>query len=426
MQEKNNTIYGTPETIKYCVKCNVINQQPTQTNEYLHDNKTKQIPIDFDEQGVCYSCRYNEKKWNGVIDWKEREKELIELCNKYKNFNGPYNCLVPGSGGKDSAYQSHILKYKYGMRPLTVTWAPHIYTDIGWKNFQSWINVGGFDNFLFTPNGKIHRHLTKSATQNILHPFQPFILGQKNFAPQIAYKFNIPLIFYGETPADYGAKVKNEKAFTDQNDNDHPGWQKNPTANMKVQDIVLGGKSIQEHIEHGFNLNDFECYLPLDENKLKEKSIDTHYLGYYLNWVPQENYYYAVENTGMEVNPERIDGTYQKYASIDDKTDGFHYYTMYIKFGMGRAMCDSTMEVRNGHITKEEGLGLIKQFDGEFPNKYSKDFLNYISMTRQEFDNLCDKFRPDHLWEKKSNRWELKITPWDYFKNRDFDKKNNS
>ena len=138
-------------------------------------------------------------------------------------------------------------------------------------------------------------------------------------------------------------------------------------------------------------------------------------MGYYLKWVPQENFYYAAENTGFQVNNERVGGTYQKYAGIDDKIEGFFYYTAHIKFGYGRTMSDSTMEVRNGHITKEEGLGLIKQFDGEFPKKYEKEFLEYISMTREEFDELCDKFRPDHIWEKKSNRWELKKPPWEYF-----------
>ncbi len=432
MNTKNNndhSMYGLPPEVKYCEKCNVSNQWPTTTNEYDHDKDTKQISIEFDSNNICYSCRSNEKKWDGKIDWKEREKELIDLCSKYKDFKGPYNCLVPGSGGKDSAFQSHVLKYKYGMRPLTITWAPHIYTEIGWKNFQNWINVGGFDNYLFTPNGKIHRHLTKRATINILHPFQPFILGQKNFSPQLAYKFNIPLIFYGETPGDYGTKVKNEKYFVKKSEGGHPGFIQNPTSNMKIEDIKLGGEPISRHIEQGYDINDFTCYLPLDENKMEERNIKTHFLGYYLNWVPQENYYYAVENTGFKVNTERTDGTYQKYASIDDKTDGFHYYTMYIKFGFGRTMVDSTMEVRNGHITKEEGLGLIKQFDGEFPKKFEKEFFDYISMSREAFDKLCDKFRPNHIWEKKSNRWELRNSPWEYFKKsklNKFDKKNNS
>ena len=418
---KHTGRYGLPLEVKYCVKCNVTNQRPTSINEYKHDKDTHQIPISFDKNNVCYGCKIIEEKWKGTVNWEEREKELIDLCNRYKNSKGQYNCLVGGSGGKDSAFQSHILKYKYGMKPLTVTWAPHVYTDIGWKNFQNWIHIGGFDNYLFTPNGKIHRYLTRRATINILHPYQPFIIGQKNFAAKLAYLFNIPLIFYGESLSDYGTKLGNTKKFSTKIEDSHPGFTQNPLSSMNIEQVRLGGDPISYHIEQGYNINDFECYLPLDINKFNEKKIETHFLGYYLKWIPQENFYYATENTGFQVNNERVEGTYQKYASIDDKTDGFFYYTAYIKFGYGRAMSDSTMEVRNGHITKEEGLGLIKQFDGEFPKKHEKEFLDYISMTREEFDQLCDKFRPDHIWEKKSNRWELKNPPWEYF-----DKKNNS
>ena len=407
--------FGLPSEIKYCIKCNVINQRPTSTNEYLHDKSSKQIPIDFDENNICYACKSVDKKWNGEIDWIEREKELIDLCDQYRDFKGPYNCIVGGSGGKDSSFQSHILKYKYGMRPLTVTWAPHIYTDIGWKNHRRWIDIGGFDNYLFTPNGKVHRHLTRRALINILHPFQPFILGQKSFVPQMAHLFKVPLIFYGETPSDYGTKLGDLKQFSNNIKDSHPGFTLDPISSIKTEDIKLGGDPISYHLDQGFTLNDFKPYLPLDINKIKESKIESKFLGYYLKWVPQENFYYAVDNTGFQPNEKRIDGTYQKYQSIDDKTDGFFYYTAYIKFGCGRAMYDSSQEVRNGHLTKEESLGLIKQFDGEFPKTFEKDFLDYVSMTREEFDSLCDKFRPEHIWTKKSNRWEMKKTPWEYF-----------
>ena len=407
--------FGLPSEIKYCIKCNVINQRPTSTNEYLHDKSSKQIPIDFDENNTCYACKSVDKKWSGEIDWIEREKELIDLCDQYRDVKGPYNCIVGGSGGKDSSFQSHILKYKYGMRPLTVTWAPHIYTDIGWKNHRRWIDIGGFDNYLFTPNGKVHRHLTRRALINILHPFQPFILGQKSFVPQMAHLFKVPLIFYGETPSDYGTKLGNLKQFSNNIKDSHPGYTLDPISSIRTEDIKLGGDPISYHLDQGSTLNDFKPYLPLDINKIKESKIETKFLGYYLKWVPQENFYYAVDNTGFQPNEKRIDGTYQKYQSIDDKTDGFFYYTAYIKFGCGRAMYDSSQEVRNGHLTKEEGLGLIKQFDGEFPKTFEKDFLDYVSMTREEFDTLCDKFRSEHIWTKKSNKWEMKKTPWEYF-----------
>ncbi len=134
---------------------------------------------------------------------EERERALISLCDKYRSRNGAYDCIVPGSGGKDSFYASYLLKYKYGMNPLTVTWAPHIYTDWGWKNFQSWIHAG-FDNVLQTPNGRVHRLLTRLAVENLFHPFQPFILGQKQIAPKFSALYGIPLVFYGENEAEYG------------------------------------------------------------------------------------------------------------------------------------------------------------------------------------------------------------------------------
>ena len=120
-------------------------------------------------------------------------------------------------------------------------------------------------------------------------------------------------------------------------------------------------------------------------------------------------YYYAVKNVNFKPNTERNEGTYSKYASLDDRIDGF-YYTSYIKFCFGRAMHDSAQEVRHGQITKEEGKSLINKFDGEFPKKYEKDFFDYISMSKEDFLDLCDEFRPNHLWEKRSNRWILKKT----------------
>lgn len=408
---ENNTTFGLPENVFFCKKCNLSNQKPTSINEFTHGPLTKQVGIIFDKNQICEACRSVSLKFNDKIDWDLREKELIELCKKLKKFKGPYNCLVPGSGGKDSSYQASILKNKYGLRPLTVTWAPHIYTDIGWKNFQNWIHVGGYDNYLFHPNGKIHRLVTRNATINLLHPFQPFIIGQKFFSLKMASLFNIPIIFYGEQPSDYGTVLEDKKSFSKNSKSFNSGFTNNPLGNLKVKELKIGGKSIEEYIDEGYSEHDFNAYIPPSLEEIKKKKIETHFLGYYLKWIPQENFYYSVKNSGFQVNHERIEGTYQKYASLDDKTDGFFYYTYYIKFGIGRAMLDSSMEVRNNYITKDEGAKLIEQFDGEYPQKYEKEFLEYVNLSREEFNNLCDKFRPKHLWEKRSNRWRLKYSP---------------
>ena len=127
----------------------------------------------------------------------------------------------------------------------------------------------------------------------------------------------------------------------------------------------------------------------------------------------QRNYnsfYYASKNTGFKSNTERTEGSYSKYSSIDDKIDPFHYYTTYIKFGLGRASYDASQEIRNGKITREEGITLVKQYDSEFPNKYFKEFLEYIDVDEKRFHQIIDSFRSPHLWDKVNDVWKLKST----------------
>ena len=136
VESTDKTKFGLPSDIKFCSKCIISNQRPNSAVEFEHTKDTKKNTINFNENDVCDACLVKESKTD-TIDWDAREKELIDLCNKHRSKDGSYDCLVPGSGGKDSFYQSHILKYKYNMNPLTVTWAPNIYTDWGWQNFQS-------------------------------------------------------------------------------------------------------------------------------------------------------------------------------------------------------------------------------------------------------------------------------------------------
>ncbi|QJQ32767.1 N-acetyl sugar amidotransferase [Sphingomonas lacunae] len=405
--------YGLPPEVRFCVRCNMSNQQPMSTNEYRHTGNSRKTTMQFDADGVCDACRFNDLKRDGEIDWDERERELLDLCDQHRKNDGSYDCIVGGSGGKDSAMQSHLLKYKYGMHPLTVTWSPHLYTDIGWKNFQNWLHVGGFDNFLYTPNGKIHRLLTREATINLLHPFQPFILGQKTFVAKMAAKLNIPLIFYGEMPGEYGEKVSHkESGYSDRVEGtEGEGFSLDYQGETDLRDMLLGGRPIGEYLDQGVQLADLMSYVPITPQELSQKHIFWKYLGYYVKWVPQEAYYYAVENTGFEANPLRTEGTYSKYNSLDDKVDGFFYYTRWIKFGVGRAMMDSAQEVRNQHITREEGIALIDRYEGEYPARYESEFLDYVGMTRDEFFALCDRFRSPHLWMVEDGAWRLRHRP---------------
>jgi N-acetyl sugar amidotransferase len=414
-----DTKYGLPEEVKFCTKCVISNQRPNSAVEFHHTEASKKATIHFDEHGVCDACRYAEKK--AIISWDDREKELLELCNRHRSKDGSYDCLLPGSGGKDSFYAAHILKYKFKMNPLTVTWAPHIYTDWGWRNFQKWIH-SGFDNYLCTPNGRTHRLLTRLAVENLFHPFQAFMIGQKAFAPKMALKFNIPLIFYGENEAEYGNPI--QSTLTSKRDISY-------FSAMDQKEVCISGVPIFE-LEKKYKVtkNDLRQYMPPHPDELTKHEIDVHYLGYYLKWHPQNCYYYAVENGGFEASPERTPGTYSKYNSIDDKIDDLHYYTTFIKFGIGRATYDASQEIRSNDITREEGISLCKRFDGEFPNRFIDELFEYLSidersypglstvfeqplMTMDYFFELADRFRSPHLWHYKNGDWELRHKVWD-------------
>jgi N-acetyl sugar amidotransferase len=388
-----------PVEVKFCKLCVISNQRPSSVVELSNTPLNKKPTIGFDKDGICAACNFAKTKQS--IDWSARERELATLCDKHRKGDGNYDCIVPGSGGKDSIFTAHLLKNKYGMNPLTVTWAPHRYTDIGWKNFQSWIQCG-FDNILHTPNADVHRLFTKLAFLKLGHPFQPFIIGQRLAGPKFSALYDIPLVMYGENAAEYGNNPKDaeiptmDMSFFYQNQRD-------------VNKLFIGGYPVSELIEkYKISIRDLNPYLPLDGAQLKKVGTEVHYLSYYIKWDPQENYYYAVENSGFQPNDQRSEGTYTKYSSLDDRIDPLHYYTTLIKFGIGRATYDACQEIRLNKITREEGVALVKKYDLEFPGKYFSEMLEYMNITEEQFNNKIDSMRPSHLWKKLYGEWVLK------------------
>jgi N-acetyl sugar amidotransferase len=411
--------YGLPRTVRFCQRCGITNQRPNAArSEFALVTDSEKITIHFDDDDVCDACKAWDAK-HETIDWAERERELRDICDRYRRHDGSYDCVVPGSGGKDSFVQSYLLKHKYGMHPLTVTWAPQMYTDWGRANLQSWIDAG-FDNMLVTSNGKVRRILTRLAMETLFHPLQPFVIGQKNLAPRLSVQLGIPLVFYGDHGADWGLPLaESEDAHMN-----YSYFTKEEESNL-----YLGGVSIAD-LKQSFGIaaNDLHHFMPVDPDHIRKAGTEVYFLGYYEKWHPQANYYFAVEHSDFQPSPERIPGTYGKYAGLDDKVDDFHFYCYFIKFGIGRAVYDASQEIRAKDITREEGLALMRRYDGEFPARFADDMYRYISLPPKEFpqasemfehpivdrdyfDHLCDRFRSPHLWRYENGRFTLRHPP---------------
>ena len=370
-------IIDPDKKVVYCKRCVISNQRPR---------------LMFNEEGICAACLFAEYKHN-VINWDERERKLEELCDKFRSKDEGWDIIVPGSGGKDSGYVAYTLKKKYGMHPLTVTWAPSIPTEIGIQNLYNFIQ-SGFDNIKGTPNGELHRKLSKITFSEFGDNFLPFIYGQINFPFQIAVNYNIPLIFFGEDgDVEYGGSFER---FNE------------PKLDMEY---TLKSKftSLPPQYWKSFGINDnLQYYRPPSMEKINSAGVEAHYFSFYDKWSPEKHYEVAKKHLGYKSNPEgRSEGTFTDYASLDDKSDGFHYYMAFIKFGISRATADASHQIRDGILTRDEGVDLVLKYDHEYPSKFQDEFLTYMNMNLDELQKIIDKFRRPIIWKKDNNGWKL-------------------
>lgn len=409
------SLYGLPSTVEFCSRCVMSNQKPNSSREFLGRSGDSKPHMHVTDR-LCAACNFADMKKS--VDWNSRLGELSEVCDRFRSSDGSFDVLVPGSGGKDSVFVAAMLRDQFGMTPLTVTWAPHIYTTWGRENHQRWID-SGFANVSYFPNPHIHRFLTRMAFDNLLNPFQPFILGQMVGVPKIALQHGIKFVMYGESNAEYGndlregsSSLKDPKYFSFSQD--------------EITNLRLGGETLLELTErYGFRKRHFDWYLPLSQDAIVKSGLEVHNMSYFVNWNPQHIYYEAVKLSGFQAAPERSLGSYSRYSSIDDKLDDLHYWTTFIKFGIGRATYDASQEIRNGVIDRQDGVSLVHRFDGEFPIRFIDEISAYLSLPESEYPKLsdfnsdrlvdetyirdkADSFRSPHLWDFVDNDFILK------------------
>lgn len=358
--------------MKYCINCLLPDTKPD---------------LSFDENGKCDACIAMEEKKK--IDWEKRRIELGEILNKYKNKDDTnYDCIIPVSGGKDSHYQTHVIKNEFGLNPLLVSFHPRDFTEIGRKNIE---NLKGFgvDCIEFSVNPVTYKKLANYGLHELGDPAWPEHIGIFTIPVKIAVALKIPLLIWGEnSQLEYGGPAAaRANPYLDIE------W------NKKFGGYFREKLDIKSLTNLGIKESELQfCQYPSDE-EIKTVGVTGIFLGYYLKWDARKQVE-IVKKLGFNGLDEPNEGTYINYENLDTKYVGIHDYFKFLKYGYGRATDHASLDIRNGRMTREEGLELVKKYDGKIPTKYLNEFLNEFELTMYDFKKICDKFTNKNLFKK--------------------------
>ena len=346
-------------------------------------------PLTFDSEGVCSGCRAGATKDN--VDWAERKELFRELCDEYKT-DSYYDCVLPVSGGKDSFFAAHVCK-ELDLNPLMVTYHGNNYMEEGERNLNRMKDSFGFDHFIFRPSTDTLVRLNRGGFK--LHGDMNWHCHAGIFTVphQLAVRYKIPLVFWG----DHG--------FTEQggmySHNDF---------------FEYTAKDRYENCLHGFDWFDFIGFEGLTKKELNflvypsdESVIDVGlrgiYLSNYFNYDGELHAKIAKEQWGWEPADKNFDRTFRKISNLDDMHEnGVHDYLKYIKIGYGRGTDHANYAIREGKMTREEGIKMVEKYDHVRPSDLAR-WLKYVDMTEAEFNRVADTFRDPRVWSQKDGYW---------------------
>ena len=361
--------------MKYCKKC-------------LYPDTKPQLV--FNDDGICSAC--TNRKTKESIDWDKKREEFVKILDKYSSKDSSnYDCIIPVSGGKDSTYQTYVMKEEFGLNPLVVNFHPLDQTNIGKKNLENLKKIG-VDCIEFSPNPNVYQKLARYGLSE-LGDFQwPEHIGIFTVPVQIAVKYKIPLIIWGENPQlEYGQPTDIDKdTILDRE------W------NEKNGGYFLDKIKPQDMTKYGFDINNLKPYLYPTDDEIKQVGVTGIFLGSYVKWDIFKQLE-LVKTLGFLENEETKEGTYDKWENLDVYFTVFHDYFKFLKYGFGRTTDHVSIEIRYGRITREKGIELVKEYEGKIPRKYIKEFLKAAEITEEEFHEICDKFTNKELFQTDQN-----------------------
>ena len=350
--------------------------------------------IKFNEDGICNACTWKKEKQG--LDWKSRELELTQLLDTQRKRNGQFDCLVPVSGGKDGSYVAYKLKHEYGMNPLCVTITPALPLPLGEKNLRAFIE-SGYNHISINPDHEAMRILNKTGFIEMGFPYYGWLTSIITSPIKVAIAHGINLIFYGEDgEVEYGGSTETSN---------------NPIYDVDYQKRIYLEGGYQRVLEaSGLQKNQLYFFEYPTENELEVNPIQITHWSYFENWDPSRNYLVAKEYCGLEESESTNAGTFTNFSQNDQALYALHTYLMYLKFGFGRANQDASIEIRRGAMNREQGVNLVRLYDGKYPDEFVDQYLSYYQMSINEFEAVLDKYANRKLFEKIDGRWRPKFT----------------
>ncbi len=355
--------YGQPlfREMRYCVRCCM-----PESNEGMQ----------FDEMDICQACQSAEHKIR--IDWVEREKELRTILDRYRSPERDYDCIIPISGGKDSTFQLHVLTKVYGMRALAVTFSHTWFSETGKYNLQNCLDKFDVDHIMFSPSRTLVNKLARKSLFKIGDACWHCHSGVGAFPLQVAVKYQIPLLIWGESIAETSGRATHRNPVR-KFDRDYF-----TKVSAKVYPEAMVGGDITAREMAAFRLPSVE--------EIEELGVTGIHLGDFIFWDDERQMEFVRDV--YDWREDKVEGTYKGYKSVECKMAGVHDYTKFLKRGFGRATDHASADVRAGLLTREEAFELAKKYDTERPP--ALDFyLQLAGFTEEEFNAVMEQHRRD-------------------------------
>ena len=369
--------------MKFCIKCVMPDTRPG---------------ITFDHEGICSACNAYSARAN--VDYALRYKELETLCNRYRGMNGKgkYDCMIAVSGGKDSHFQTHIMKEVMGMNPLLVTVGDNFpSTAAGCHNLKNISEEFGCDVIALRPNIKAQKLVSRRTFEMFGKP--TYFIDRLIYAYplQMAQRFNTPLLVYGENISHEYGGANSIETFS---------------AKDQIDNGVASGISLFEILASGVSSNDLNLFEPPIANELCK--INPIYLSYFVPWNSYSNYVFAKSRGFHDLSHEWERSHHvEQFDQVDSPAYLIHSWMKYPKFGHASATDYASRFVRYGLLTRAEACELVKQHDHKLDVRSVHEFCEFFGYRDSEFWKIVDKFYHLDLFEKnRFGEWVLKNPVW--------------